>query len=59
MIIQVFKTMCENCGDEELEYRVGVMGNENEVIIDFLEDMEFECGPCGKSTFLSIEKSSS
>ena len=54
MIVQTFKTHCEGCG-EEVESKVGVMYGNNEVIVDFIEGMEFSC-ECGETTYIEIEK---
>ncbi|WP_281998650.1 hypothetical protein [Priestia flexa] len=55
MIIQVFKTHCENCG-EEVESKVGVSSGGNEIIIDFIDGMEFYCNDCGSTTYIEVEK---
>jgi hypothetical protein len=55
MVIQVFKTRCEDCG-EELESRVGNMDNTNEVIIEFLDQMEFYCESCDVTTYIEVQK---
>jgi hypothetical protein len=55
MVIQVFKTICEDCG-EELESRVGNMDNTNEVIIEFLDQMEFYCESCDVTTYIEVQK---
>lgn len=55
MLIQVFKTTCEDCGDE-LESRVGVVNGGNEIIIDFIDGMDFYCESCDKSTYIQVEK---
>ena len=55
MILQTLKTRCEDCG-EELKSRVGVMTGNNEIIIDFIDGMEFYCEDCGTSTFIEIRK---
>lgn len=52
--MQTFKTHCEGCG-EEVESKVGVMDGNNEVIVDFMEGMEFSC-ECGETTYIEIEK---
>ncbi|WP_165602814.1 hypothetical protein [Lederbergia galactosidilytica] len=54
MIVQTFKTHCEDCG-EELVSRIGDMTGSNEIIVDFMDDMEFECN-CGTTTVIHIEK---
>ena len=54
--LQVFKTMCINC-NEEVESRMLDLTGENEIIIDFLEGMEFKCKSCGTSTYINeLEK---
>lgn len=54
MIIQTFRTICDDCGDEIFNQSVDMTGN-NSIIIDFLEDVEFDC-KCGAITYLSVEK---
>jgi len=53
-MVQVFKTHCKSCG-EEVVHRVGDFTGENEIIVDFIDGMEFEC-ECGETTYLEIEK---
>lgn len=55
MLIQVFKTHCEECG-EEVESKVGVVNGDNEIIIDFIEGMEFFCTSCHSTTYIQVEK---
>lgn len=55
MLIQVFKTHCEDCG-EEVESRIGVAGGGNEIIIDFVDEMEFHCESCDATTYIQVEK---
>lgn len=55
MIIQTFKTMCEGC-NKEVIYKMGDMTGDDSIIVDFVNDMEFECS-CGTTTVINIEKS--
>lgn len=55
MLVQIFKTTCEDCG-EELETRVGVINGGNEIIVDFVDEMEFYCESCDKTTCIQVEK---
>lgn len=55
MLIQVFKTRCENCG-EELESRTGVLDGNNEIIIDFVDGMDFYCSECESTTYIEVQK---
>jgi len=55
MIIQVFKTTCEDCG-EELQATVGNMDDTNEIIIEFVDGMEFYCNDCETTTYIEIQK---
>lgn len=55
MIKQTFITSCDNCGGEACSITADMTG-ENEIIIDFLDDMELECTTCGAVTGLSIDK---
>ena len=54
MYIQTYRTHCGSCG-EEVESKVGVTGDENEVIVDFIEGIEFKCD-CGKTTSITIDR---
>lgn len=54
MIIQTYRTTCDDCGNEIIS-KAGNMTGDDSIIIDFLEDMEFEC-ECGTTTYLQIEK---
>jgi len=53
MNIQTFKTHCLGCGNE-VEHKVGNFTADNEIIVDFIEDMEFEC-ECGTTTSVNVE----
>lgn len=55
MLIQIFKTTCEDCG-EEVESRVSVVNGGNEIIIDFIDGMEFYCESCEGTTYIQVEK---
>jgi hypothetical protein len=55
MIIQTYKTTCEGC-NEEVESKVGDMTGSNEIIVDFVDGMEFECAECGTTTHIEIQK---
>jgi len=54
-ILQNYKTTCVNCHEEIIAQAVDFTG-ENEIIVDFLEHMEFTCHACGTVTEISIEK---
>lgn len=55
MIKQTYCTHCENCG-EEVKHLVGDMTGKNEIIVEFIDGMEFNCGECGETTYIQIEK---
>lgn len=55
MIAQIFKVSCDNCGGEAICVTADMTG-ENEIIIDFLDDMELKCTTCGAVTGLAIDK---
>ena len=55
MIIQIFKLDCEECG-KELESRTGVLNTENEIIVEFLDGMDFYCNDCDQTTYIEIQK---
>jgi hypothetical protein len=54
MLIQTFKTHCEECG-EEVESKTAVLDGSNDIIIDFMDGMEFNC-ECGETTYIEVEK---
>lgn len=53
--MQVFKTHCIDCG-EEVKSVMGVLSDNSDIIIDFIEDMEFYCKSCKATTIILIEK---
>lgn len=53
MKIQIFKTHCLGCGNE-VEHKVANFKNDNEIIVDFIETMEFKC-ECGTTTGVNID----
>ena len=53
-VLQTFKTICENCG-EEVKKQTLIVNGENEIIIEFLKEKEFYC-ECGTTTYIQIEK---
>lgn len=55
MIIQIYKTTCEDCG-EELKSKVLHMTGSNEINVEFIEGMEFYCSDCEKTTFIELQK---
>lgn len=54
-MMQVFKTTCEDCG-KELESRGMDLTGENEIIVDFIEGMDFYCNACDSYTYIEIQK---
>ena len=54
MLIQVYKTRCGSCG-EELESRTGVLNGKNEIIVDFIDGMEFYCNDCNVATYIEVQ----
>ena len=55
MIIQKYRTTCEDCG-EELESRVADMTGDNEIIVDFIEGMEVYCDSCCVINHVEMQK---
>ncbi len=55
MIIQTYKTTCEDCGNE-IESKAGDMTGNNEIIVDFIDAMEFYCDNCDVTTYIEINK---
>lgn len=55
MLIQIFKTTCEDCG-KQLENKVGVLNGGKEIIVDFIDGMEFYCESCEATTYIQVEK---
>lgn len=55
MIVQTYKTTCEDC-EKELVSKVGDMTGSNEIIVDFIEGMEFYCDDCEVTTYIELQK---
>ena len=53
MNIQTFKTHCLGCGNE-VEHKIVDLTADNEIIVDFIQDMEFECD-CGTTTSVNVD----
>ena len=53
MNLQTFKTHCLGCG-EEVKFEIVDLTENNEIIVDFMQGMEFKCD-CGTTTCVSVE----
>lgn len=53
MIIQTFKTHCLGCG-EEVKCEIIDLAADNEIIVDFMQGMEFKCD-CGTTTCVNVD----
>ena len=53
MNIQTFKTHCLGCGNE-VKCKIVDLTEDNEIIVDFIQDMEFECD-CGTTTCINVD----
>lgn len=55
MSVQIYVTECDNCGGEAKAKTLDLTGS-NEIIIDFISNMELECPECGYVAWIEIEK---
>lgn len=55
MIIQTFKTSCDNCGGDAV-MTTADMTDENEILLEFLDGEDLTCTDCGATTIISIDK---